>query len=133
MATDTEPIPALPNAMPFNFEPSITIQPPLSRRGTGPGLILIVSADLDLNSHEKTLDPPPLQKWAEESYAVAQITIGDDACALSEKLGAALVALKRLPECESADKVGVVGMPLPDAFQVLRMKLTFQSSNLLST
>jgi carboxymethylenebutenolidase len=30
-----------------------------------------VSDSLDLSRHEKTLDPPPLQKWAEEGYAVA--------------------------------------------------------------
>jgi len=57
---------SLPSAKAFNISSSITIQPPLSRRGEGPGLLLIVPEDLDLGSSSKTLDPPPLQKWAEE-------------------------------------------------------------------
>ncbi|KAK1755483.1 hypothetical protein QBC47DRAFT_380509 [Echria macrotheca] len=108
MATSSDPIPPLPSATPVSVTADITIHPPLSRRGTGPGLLLVVSSDLDLSSHEKSLDPPPLQKWAEESFAVAQITVGDDASGLSEQLAVALAELKKLPECESADKVAVV-------------------------
>ncbi|KAK4446910.1 hypothetical protein QBC34DRAFT_410598 [Podospora aff. communis PSN243] len=108
MASDAGAVPSLPNAAPIKVTPAITIQPPLSRRGTGPGLILIVSSDLDLDSHKKTLDPPPLQKWAEESYAVAQITVRRDATELRRQLDVALAELHKLKECESTDKVGVV-------------------------
>ncbi|KAK0620664.1 carboxymethylenebutenolidase [Immersiella caudata] len=108
MASDAGVVPSLPNAAPLQVTPKITIQPPLSRRGTGPGLVLIVSSDLNLSSHEKTLDPPPLQKWAEESYAVAQIAIGRDASGLSGQIGVALAELQKLPECEGADKVGAI-------------------------
>lgn len=109
MASNTDSIPPLPNATPLAINSHITIHPPLSRRGTGPGLVLIVSCDLDLSSHETSLDPPPLQKWAEESYAVAQITVGDDGSALSEQLGLALTELGKLAQCESVDKVAVIG------------------------
>lgn len=126
MAANTDQTPPLPNATPLAITSDITIHPPLSRRGAGPGLILIVSSNLNLSSHDKSLDPPPLQKWAEESYAVAQITVGDDASALSEQLGVALAELGKLPQCESADKVAVIGIPLPPSNMLCRTKLTFQ-------
>ncbi|KAF2200205.1 hypothetical protein GQ43DRAFT_441800 [Delitschia confertaspora ATCC 74209] len=65
--------------MPIHLNP--TIQPPLSRRGTGPGLVLLVhGASPQSSNWEKTLDPPPVQKWAEEGFAVVelrQVTIED--------------------------------------------------------
>lgn len=74
--------------------------------------MLAVSAALDLSRHEKTLDPPPLQKWAEEGYAVAQILIDERAAAnLVQLFGIALAELEKLPEC-SNDKFGLVGMRL---------------------
>ncbi|KAM7186703.1 hypothetical protein V8F20_011275 [Naviculisporaceae sp. PSN 640] len=89
--------------------PEITIQPPLSRRGNGPGLVLIVSSDLDLGQHEKTLDPPPLQKWAEESYAVAQIVVdASNIGNITEKITIAVEALGKQPECSSNGKVGAI-------------------------
>jgi len=64
------------DASPIHISPSLTIQPPLSRRGTGHPLVLIVDANLDSRPcYDNTPDPPPLQKWAEESYAVAQISV----------------------------------------------------------
>ncbi|KAM7201696.1 hypothetical protein V8F33_003245 [Rhypophila sp. PSN 637] len=89
--------------------PEITIQPPLSRRGTGPGLVLIVSPDLQLVGDEKTLDPPPLKKWAEESFAVAQITVDSTATdGISDWISTAVEALRKHPDCISAEKIGVV-------------------------
>jgi carboxymethylenebutenolidase len=69
---------------------------------------LVVSAALDLSRHEKTLDPPPLQKWAEEGYAVAQILV-DGRSSIADQLGIAVNELQKLPEC-SGDKMGLVGM-----------------------
>lgn len=90
--------------------PEITVQPPLSRRGTGPGLVLIVSSDLELGHHEKTLDPPPLQKWAEESFAVAQIIVDAKSVEnISDQITTAVEALGKEPDCSSDGKVGVVG------------------------
>ncbi|KAK4156081.1 hypothetical protein C8A00DRAFT_41354 [Chaetomidium leptoderma] len=96
-----------PSAPRVQVTPEISIQPPLSRRGNGPGLVLVVSDALDLGRHEKTLDPPPLQKWAEEGYAVAQILVDGGASNLPEKLATAVAELDRLPQC-SGDKFGLV-------------------------
>ena len=101
-----------PSAHCFEVTPQLSIQPPLSRRGNGPGLVLVVSAALDLSRHDKTLDPPPLRKWAEEGYAVAQILVSDGVADVAGQLGTAVAELEKLPEC-SGDKFGLVGM---DAF-----------------
>lgn len=98
-----------PSAPLVPVTPQLSIQPPLSRRGHGPGLVLVVSATLDLSRHEKTLDPPPQQKWAEEGYAVAQILVNDGASGIAEQLGTAIAELGKLPEC-IGDKYGLVGM-----------------------
>ena len=99
----------LPSAKAFRTSSSVTIQPPLTRRGYGPGLILLVPLGLDLNGSDKTLDPPPLQKWAEEGWAVAQITLADgEDSKFQAHLKHALVALGRMDECESTDSVGLI-------------------------
>lgn len=56
--------PALPSAQPITLSVNATLQPPLSRRGHGPGLILLTESSSDSFKNE-TLDPLPLQKWAE--------------------------------------------------------------------
>lgn len=104
----------------IQITPEITVQPPLSRRGTGPGLILVVPSDLDLGPHEQTLDPPPLQKWAEESFAVAQIILpvasdGARPGDISDRITTAVEALGNLPDycCSPSGKVGVIGNYAP--------------------
>ncbi|KAK4040685.1 hypothetical protein C8A01DRAFT_15497 [Parachaetomium inaequale] len=97
-----------PSAPCVQVTPEISIQPPLSRRGNGPGLVLVVSAALDLSRHDKTLDPPPLQKWAEEGYAVAQILVSGESN-VADHLRTATAELEKLPEC-SGDKMGLVAM-----------------------
>ncbi|KAK1832516.1 hypothetical protein QBC39DRAFT_404270 [Podospora conica] len=79
-------------------------QAPLSRCGTGPGLIIIVDDHVDLRPHSKTLDPPPLEKWAEESYAVCQTRMS----ALESLYDRAFQQLADSPECTSTDKVGII-------------------------
>lgn len=79
-------------------------QAPLSRCGTGPGLIIIMADDVDLRPHSKTLDPPPLEKWAEESYAVCQIRLS----ALKSCFDRAFQKLADSPECTNTDKVGII-------------------------
>ncbi|KAI1463744.1 carboxymethylenebutenolidase [Daldinia caldariorum] len=89
--------------------PNLTIQPPLSRRGHGPGLLLLLDAELDLRKHERTLDPPPLHKWAEEGFAVAQLRITkSDAISIRDGIRSALSALLELPSCDQAKKIGVI-------------------------
>ncbi|KAI5867374.1 carboxymethylenebutenolidase [Durotheca rogersii] len=87
-----------------------TIAAPLSRRGRGPGLLLLVDAGLDLGKHEKTLDPPPLHKWAEEGFAVAQLEIASSAgrTSVSADLRAAISALSALPSCDQSERMGII-------------------------
>lgn len=88
---------------------NLTVAPPLSRRGHGPGLLLLVDAELDLRKHEKTLDPPPLHKWAEEGFAVAQLRIAkSESGQIRDGLRSALSELARLPTCDQVDKIGII-------------------------
>lgn len=106
-----EPV-KLPSAQPYSIASNVTIQPPLSRRGHGPALIVVVPSDVDLSSHMKTLDPPPLQKWAEEGYAVAQITLQSDGD-FRDELNQAVEAMEQLDTCNSNEKMGLICMPFP--------------------
>jgi carboxymethylenebutenolidase len=58
---------------PQRISPHVTLQAPLSRRGRGPGLVLVLDHYAAIEASEKHLDPPPLQKWAEEGFAVVQV------------------------------------------------------------
>lgn len=100
---------ALPAAEIVELGNGISLQPPLSRKGHGPGLIVIVPA----GSHQQHITSdllPPLQKWAEEGFAVVEIRadaldIGRDA---GEVLGLAIAGLEEYSSCEG-DKMGLVG------------------------
>lgn len=58
---------------PQEISTHLILQAPLSRRGKGPGLILVLDHYAQIAKSEKHLDPPPLQKWAEEGYCVVQV------------------------------------------------------------
>ena len=99
----------LPSAKPFIVSSNVVVQPPLTRRGTGPSLILIVPSGLDLQGHNKTLDPPPLQKWAEEGYGVAQIALAEgEGDKFQTHLKEAINGLAELKECDSTEKLGLI-------------------------
>ncbi|KAH7390114.1 hypothetical protein BKA64DRAFT_113621 [Cadophora sp. MPI-SDFR-AT-0126] len=95
------------SAKPISVATDVLLQTPLSRRGEGPGLLLIVpktyqgrnSADAN-----KTLDPEPLQKWAEEGFAVAEARFDG----VLEPCEQAIKALLDLPQCTSKEKVGLI-------------------------
>ncbi|KAI0475615.1 carboxymethylenebutenolidase [Xylariaceae sp. FL0804] len=96
--------PALPSAPLVPLAPNATLQPPLTRRGHGPGLILITPPERshgdiappsaaaatgeeaeaqqtggdDDTTQQQTLDPAPQKKWAEEGYAVVRVVLGRD-------------------------------------------------------
>lgn len=55
--------------------PHLTLQPPLSRLGKGPGLIIVADHYAPLEKSDKSLDPDPLTKWAEEGFAVVQVLV----------------------------------------------------------
>ncbi|KAG5794385.1 hypothetical protein H9Q69_006584 [Fusarium xylarioides] len=88
---------------------NLTILEPLSRRGFGPGLII-----LDPETGKATSDtlriegcvPSPLMKWAEEGYTVAEITeagLANPGEALSQ-------VLKELEATKSTEPKNVVGV-----------------------
>jgi carboxymethylenebutenolidase len=99
----------IPSAPPQQLSPHLTLQPPLSRRGAGPGLILVVDHYAPLEVSDKSLDPPPLQKWAEEGFAVVQIKVpGKPEDGGEFNLERAFEALKACEQCVWGDGVGLV-------------------------
>lgn len=123
---DETPVP-LPSAAAVTLAPNITLQPPLSRRGHGPGLLLVLPADYEeYKSRNETLDPDPRQKWAEEGYAVVQITGHDEDLAIAFKRG--LDALVELPECDVKDKFGLIGGHFSFSFFIFIFIFIFVSS-----
>lgn len=103
---------------PVKLAENVLLQPPLTRRGEGPGLVLLRHLDQDVSSageSEKdasvktTLDPEPLQKWAEEGFAVVQIRSNTGEL-LRKGLDLAFKALRELPQCTPDQKVGLIGM-----------------------
>lgn len=103
-----------PSAPPSFPEPQIvseqiTLQAPLSRRGKGPGLVLIIDHYANTGKSEKHLDPPPLQKWAEEGFAVVQLLLPGKVEDGGEfPLKKALELLKGCEACEFEKGVGLI-------------------------
>lgn len=111
---DEQPVP-LPNACLIKICPDIVLQPPLSRRGTGPGIIIFLpdSAHLVLadQSTAKPLDPDPITKWAEEGFAVVAIAgnSSDEVPSVANALKKALEALQALEQVDIKQKFAVIG------------------------
>ncbi|KAA8649608.1 hypothetical protein EYZ11_004327 [Aspergillus tanneri] len=108
MATSS---PLLPSSPVISLGRNVILQPPLSRCGHGPGLVLMrpgshAPCELD----KKSLDPPPVQKWAEESYAVVQVTLDEDSKSesLDDLVRTGMEALMSLAECDKKDKFGLL-------------------------
>ncbi|KAJ8102921.1 hypothetical protein POJ06DRAFT_59046 [Lipomyces tetrasporus] len=103
----------LPSAPVSQLADNAVIQPPLSRRGHGPGLIIIISeAQCDIPCKD-TLEPHPLQKWAEEGFAAVRVSFHPKMPSLTSwNIGLALnqgiSALKSLPECDDKDRFAVL-------------------------
>ncbi|KAF7163082.1 hypothetical protein CNMCM5623_008102 [Aspergillus felis] len=104
---------SLPSAPRVELKPRVVLQPPLSRCGRGPGLILIRPSHFaECQERNESLDPEPLQKWAEESYAIVQISLdaessGDEGCVL-DLVKTAIDSLSSLRECDKNDQFGLL-------------------------
>ncbi|RAQ40996.1 carboxymethylenebutenolidase [Aspergillus flavus] len=99
----------LPNAKPVKLTDNVTIHAPLSRQGHGPGIIIIRDDTPTSQRNERsTLDPEPLQKWAEESYTVVQVTVSSDHPAVKEDLHRAIDALDGHDNCDKETGYGVI-------------------------
>ncbi|KAL6897721.1 hypothetical protein GGI43DRAFT_424057 [Trichoderma evansii] len=122
-SSPNEVAPPLPSAPAIAIGPSSVLQPPLSRRGSGPGLIVILPNSASFTPRpatvEKPLDPEPLQKWAEEGFAVVAITLpanemeeatGDDATVsdVVNQIREGVEALKAHEKVDTKDKFGLI-------------------------
>ncbi|UKZ72692.1 hypothetical protein TrVFT333_000326 [Trichoderma virens FT-333] len=121
-ASPSESAPPPPSAPSSVLGPSSVLQPPLSRRGSGPGLVLVLPSPSAIPQlapgAEKPLDPEPLLKWAEEGFAVVAITLpepemeltGDDASAsdVVNLIRDAVDALRKHESVDTKDKFALV-------------------------
>ncbi|RGP76939.1 carboxymethylenebutenolidase [Fusarium longipes] len=103
----TQPPKPLPAPQLHEVRPGVSLLPPLSRRGHGPGLVVLTSTSDNLLKIEDGV-PSVLIKWAEEGYTVVQIddTVfenGDSGDVVRE-------AVKAMHECDKCDegKIGLV-------------------------
>ncbi|KAG9252967.1 uncharacterized protein F5Z01DRAFT_169635 [Emericellopsis atlantica] len=106
----TKPPAPLPSPDLQKLAQGIALLPPLSRRGTGPGLILLTTpeaTDEAITITDKS--PSPLVKWAEEGYAVVQIPSSILASVSAEDaLKEAIEGLGACAKCEPKGKIGLV-------------------------
>ena len=111
-SSESKPIP-IPSAKPIQVAPNVILQPPLSRRGDGPPLLIINPSNYTgrkVSDYKKTLDPEPLQKWAEEGFAVVEVKVGSDFQLFVDGCEEGIEALKALPECTFDGKLAIIGM-----------------------
>lgn len=104
----TKPPPPLPAEELREIETGAVILSPLTRRGHGPGVILLVP---DSDASAKIIDgvPSHLVKWAEEGYTVVEIQQQALVKDATNAVKRGVEALKENPNCEPKDKIGVVG------------------------
>ncbi|KAF8911887.1 hypothetical protein CPB85DRAFT_1302927 [Mucidula mucida] len=106
---DEQPV-ALPEAPLVRLSPNAVLQPPRTRRGTGPGMIVILppsSAVKPSTRAEKPLDPEPVLKCAEEGFAVVGVTPFSEGWSISEAISQGVDALLDLQELDTKDKFAV--------------------------
>ncbi|EXJ92684.1 carboxymethylenebutenolidase [Capronia epimyces CBS 606.96] len=120
----TKPPPPLPTPRLQQLKPGVSLLPPLSRRGHGPGLILLTPDDRDIDTDTdgklalalaiKKGVPSLLVKWAEEGYAVVGIQeraalaagSGSDSASASNISTLLTTAIEALSRCEECDDHG---------------------------
>lgn len=117
-----EQVVPLPSAPLIVLAANTVLQPPLTHRSTGPGLIAFLPPPSALESAHssgepkpKPIDPEPVQKWAEEGFAVVGATIGGEldggeAWSVKDVLEKGVDALLVRQELDTKDKFAVLGM-----------------------
>ncbi|KAM0229243.1 hypothetical protein ACHAPO_010138 [Fusarium lateritium] len=120
----TQPPKPLPTPQLKAVRPGVSLLPPLSRRGHGPGLVVLTPTSEDLLKIEDGV-PSVLIKWAEEGYTVVQI----DASALDDGNGVDILreALEIMCQCDKYDE-GKIG--LVDVHDVVAAAVYTNSDNL---
>lgn len=87
---------------------NVVFQPPLTRRGTGPGLLIVLPPSHAFSeSTKKTLDPPPIQKLAEEGFFVVAITY--DSGTFNEDVRTGLRFLSQQDSLENRVRMAIIG------------------------
>ncbi|KAF7587452.1 hypothetical protein BBP40_007223 [Aspergillus hancockii] len=123
----------LPSAPQVSLGQHILLQPPLSRCGYGPGLMIVRPQSYTKCQGKNTsLDPEPVQKWAEESYAVVQITLDVETSADKDHalglVGRGIESLDSLKECDKSNfAILIYGSPAdyaPGFGEILQIIIT---------
>jgi carboxymethylenebutenolidase len=106
----SKPPAPLPSAKLQVLRPGVSLQPPLTRLGSGPGLILFTTEDVyDEEVTQRDDAPTAVLKWAEEGYTVVQISAAAvEPSKIEALLTEAFEALDRCEVCQPKDKVGLV-------------------------
>lgn len=111
MQSKYEQLPFLPKTVLQVVGHGITLVQPLSRRGFGPGIVVLVPESGTSGDSVLRIDdgvPSPLMKWAEEGYVVVEVT--EAALAASpDALALALGELERNDATVPKNVVGLVG------------------------
>jgi carboxymethylenebutenolidase len=106
----TKPPAPLPSAKLQVLRPGVSLQPPLTRLGSGPGIILFTTDDIyDEEVTQRDDAPTAVLKWAEEGYTVFQISATSiESSELGKVLNEAVEAFERCDACQPKTKVGLV-------------------------
>jgi len=106
------PVAPLPSPKHEQISTGVSLLRPLSRRGTGPGLIVLVHENKGSAAYDGLgiTDgvPSPLMKWAEEGYTVVEIRATAFTGQDQDCITLAISALQGCEACEPKDKVGIV-------------------------
>ncbi|GKZ35531.1 hypothetical protein AbraIFM66950_006193 [Aspergillus brasiliensis] len=98
---------SLPEPVQQEHAPGVNLLHPLSRKGSGPGMIILTSVRGLGGVHLEDGIPSPILKWAEEGYAVVEVSLGsveDD----QDGISSALEALSGCESCQPKGKVGLI-------------------------
>ncbi|KAL4938370.1 hypothetical protein BDV06DRAFT_231909 [Aspergillus oleicola] len=104
-ADTTQPPAPLPQPQLTQIQPGLSLLRPLSRRGHGPGLVLLSPDSTDQVTIRDGV-PSSTMKWAEEGYTVVEI----QASAVQGTPGILETAVAVLEECDVCDNSESVGL-----------------------
>jgi len=115
IASKYEKLPFLPETRVEQVSEGITLSHPLSRRGHGPGFIVVVPSTGVAGPNELLIKggtPSPIMKWAEEGFVTVEITEAALASS-SDAVSKAVAAIKACASTQPADAaVSVDGVGL---------------------
>lgn len=126
----SKPPAPLPSARLQILRPGVSLQPPLTRRGHGPPLIILTTADEtdEVVTHRDDA-PTAVLKWAEEGYTVIQISSAAiESRGVQTLFTEALEAANKCDACQPKEKAGLICQstifypPLPDVSMSFKKK-----------